>query len=237
LSRASAGQKLSSGSVARESSFRRDKPDGDVPENLAAHARPLVFTNCCIVSILSIMAEAPHSPRWYRFVLLTTLLAALLGALGYAVHHLKSALGEDLIQQSNVNLPTGSGELMEKALWRIGKGTPPTRRTFAPVHANDWKDGFRQRRQAMIEEAQSLGLDCQSLDDCLGKVLEHSQLNGGLVYVPDRVYRARQGTNSAWVIAVGWEIKRWVDSGGIGHIRYFAFDATSRELIGFVTCD
>lgn len=140
-----------------------------------------------------------------------------------------------IVRVLDIDLPIDRSQ-SEDVLWHLESGSPPVEQGFPPFEGKNWKRGFQERREAIVEAARSLGLDPRSLDASLAKVLKHAEQQK-LAYLPVKAYRIRQGSKPVWVLVVDWEERTWVARGEpLSHTRFFAYDARSLELVDFTTC-
>jgi hypothetical protein len=145
-----------------------------------------------------------------------------------------------IVRRSDVELPKDRDN-MRRFLWNNFENKREGQESIT-VQSKDRMATFKEYRQALVAKAKAQSLDDQSLDKCLEVVLVDSQGTAGgrtgLAYLPVGAYSAKQADRPAWVIVVGWEKLLDLPTGQpFGHVRVFAIDAKSLEIIGFCTCD
>jgi len=110
----------------------------------------------------------------------------------------------------------------------------PAEKQFNAYGADHWKDTFTVFANSLVHKADVLKLDSASLHQALDLVLKDS--NDKIAYLPVGAYQTTLDGELIWIITVKWEYPSMVGSGGLGHIRMFAFNQKTLKKVGFVTC-
>jgi len=131
----------------------------------------------------------------------------------------------------------------------------PAERQFSNCPEKGWEEHYHEFAAALVERAQTSGLDAASLERCLRAVLLTAD---GLAYLPVGAYQGEQKGTTVWILMIKWEGTSGVlerpqspdssqasvatpsplpSSGlALGHVRVFVFEAESGRQIGFATC-
>lgn len=130
------------------------------------------------------------------------------------------------------NLPSDPDKL-RRFLWN-NFANWPAERQFRGCTTEGWEARYWLFTSALVGRAQAFGLDATSLGRCLNSLFPH---DGGPAYLPVAAYQAEQKHAAVWIIVVKWEgtsPQRYVP---LSHIRIHAFDAETRQQIGYISCE
>jgi hypothetical protein len=120
---------------------------------------------------------------------------------------------------------------------------------FTGCTTNGWVSNFAAFSTQLVLKAKAASLEADALDAILKLVYEK---HGDMAYLPVAAYRGKIGDHDCWVVLCKWEnlppgiSKPRIDDKGVHysvleiqliHIRMFAYDISTKELIGFNTCD
>jgi len=123
----------------------------------------------------------------------------------------------------------------ERFLWDTFETTEPVQR-FNNFSIEDWQQGYTDFTDCLVKRAKDQKLDADGLKALLEKIRNHAGENK-LAYVPVAAFDVTSGGKKIWVIAVVWETPTFLAQlKRLSHVRLFAFDAESKEQVGFVTC-
>jgi len=129
---------------------------------------------------------------------------------------------------------------VESVLWYLF-ANKPAEMQFMGITTEDWYEKWAHYRMRMTERAASAGYPADSLDACFGP-FEPSP-GGDMALLPVGAYLASYGPHAAWIVVCKWEYCNYTDENGLpehsslGHIRGWAVDAETLEVVGFFTCD
>ena len=110
----------------------------------------------------------------------------------------------------------------------------PAEKQFNTYTTENWKDDFELFAVALVQKANKLKLDSESLRKALDLVLKN--YNNKIAYLPVGAYQTTLDRKSVWIITVKWEYPPKEGNFELGHIRIFAFDQQTLEQVGFNTC-
>lgn len=119
----------------------------------------------------------------------------------------------------------------EKFLWDNFTGIDNEK--FDLYTAENWKQNYSHFSKSLIKKAGEKKLDEVSLQKVLDLVLKHS--DDKIAYLPIGAYQTTYWGKPIWIIVVKWEYPT-MGTDGLGHIRVFAYDQKTLELVAFSTC-
>jgi hypothetical protein len=89
----------------------------------------------------------------------------------------------------------------------------------------------------MIALARKTDLEADALEQILNRIDSERR---GLAIVPMEAYQTSQGARQIWIVVCRWEIQATnsnsFPNSRLGHVRIFAYDLTTLELVAFKTC-
>ena len=96
----------------------------------------------------------------------------------------------------------------------------------------DWRKTYDQFSGALVKEARLAGLEADSLEKLLKKLVRAKE-NKGLAVIPVAVHQTKDAGEPIWIITLKWE-----EDGGstLAHIRKFWFNRSSLKQLDFFTC-
>lgn len=119
-------------------------------------------------------------------------------------------------------------------LWSIFANKPEEQK-FHSYNDDNWKDNFEVFTKVLVQKADAQKLNSASLRKVLDLVLKHSE--NKIAYLPIGAYQTTLDGKPIWVVVVTWEYPSEDGRGTkLGHIRMFAFDRKTLELVAFNTC-
>jgi hypothetical protein len=99
-----------------------------------------------------------------------------------------------------------------------------------------WRTAYDDFSKALVREARTAGLDADSLEKLLKKLLQAEE-NKGIAMMPVAVYQTQDRDGRLWIIKLKWEGEEAVAKRSpMAHIRIFWFDRMSLKQLDFLTC-
>jgi hypothetical protein len=106
---------------------------------------------------------------------------------------------------------------------------------FSNYTSGNWTNNFAAFASNLVAKAKAQKLNSEALRKTLTKVFEHSK--GLVAYLPVGAYQTTLDSRSIWIITVKWETLMMGVDAHLVHIRMFAFDQTTLELVEYSTCN
>ena len=144
---------------------------------------------------------------------------------------------EVLVAQIAEPLPHDKSK-REQFLWDTFANKPQEQK-FIYYHPVDWKQDFATFAQTLVRKATEKSLDAASLSRALAAILKDADPE--VAYLPIAAYQTTLDGKPIWIVTANWEYASWVAKArpgriAMGHIRMFAFDQKTTELLAFMTC-
>jgi hypothetical protein len=109
----------------------------------------------------------------------------------------------------------------------------PEEEQFESYKTGKWQERFAAFANHLTQKAQSQGLDAASLQQALDKMLDHAD-EAAIALLPVGAYQTTLDRMPVWIVVAKWEHPGFADR--LIHIRIFAFDQETLDLVGLATC-
>ncbi|MHC4562944.1 MAG: outer membrane protein assembly factor BamB family protein [Planctomycetota bacterium] len=116
----------------------------------------------------------------------------------------------------------------------ISKVPRTARARFHSITTKDWRICWKRYKAAIIAKAQALDLDAKNLEECFAAI-EPAE-DDKIALIPVAAFRTRYKGREAWIIVCNWEYPRQGRIAPIMHVREWAIDVETKEILGFCTC-
>ena len=128
-------------------------------------------------------------------------------------------------------LPSDEGQ-RRQFLWD-SFANKPEEKQFASYKTDNWQERFAVFGNQMMQKARSQGLDEASLQVALDRMLEHA-FGAAIALLPVGAYQTTLDGVPVWIVVAKWEYPGFADK--LTHVRIFAFDQKTMNLLGLATC-